>query len=87
MGALKIIRQRGLNVRHTERLIQNLKKTPLKKGVARKDPYLADLERELSSHLLTAVTIRTGKKAGTIEIRYGNGEELNRLVRLLFEGK
>ena len=87
LGALKIIRQRGLNVRDTERLIQNLKKTPLKKGVARKDPYLADLERELSSHLLTAVTIRTGKKAGTIEIRFGNGEELNRLVRLLFEGK
>jgi ParB family chromosome partitioning protein len=87
LGALKIIRQRGLNVRHTERLIQNLKKAPAKKGTARKDPYLADLERELSSHLMTAVTIRAGKKSGAIEIRYGSSDELNRLARLLFEGK
>jgi ParB family chromosome partitioning protein len=87
LGALKIIRQRGLNVRHTERLIQNLKKAPARKGTVRKDPYLADLERELSTHLMTAVTIRTGKKTGAIEIRYGSGDELNRLARLLFEGK
>jgi ParB family chromosome partitioning protein len=87
LGALKIIRKRGLNVRNTERLIQNLKKAPAGKGTSRKDPYLGNLERELSSHLLTAVTIRAGKKAGSIEIRYSNGEELNRLVRLLFEGK
>jgi ParB family transcriptional regulator, chromosome partitioning protein len=83
---LKIIQQKELNVRDTERLIRNLKKAPVKKKPGRPDPHLADLERELSSQLLTAVQIRAGKKSGTIEIRYTNGEELNRLVRLLLEG-
>ncbi len=80
--ALRTIQQQDLNVRETERLIRNLKKGPDKKKSGRKDPHLADLERELSSQLLAAVKIRAGKKSGTIEIRYANGEELNRLVRL-----
>jgi ParB family chromosome partitioning protein len=87
IGALKIVQRKGLNVRDTERLIQNLKKTPARAKTARKDPYLADLERELSSRLLAAVQIRAGKKAGTIEIRYTTGEELNRLARLLLDGE
>jgi ParB family chromosome partitioning protein len=85
IGALKTIQQKELNVRETERLIGNLKKAPEKKKAGRKDPYLTDLERELSSQLLAAVQIRAGKRSGTIEIRYTNGEELNRLVRLLFD--
>jgi ParB family chromosome partitioning protein len=85
ISALKIIQQRDLNVRDTERLIRNLKKAPEKKKTGRKDPYLTDLERELSSQLLAAVQIRAGKRSGTIEIRYTNGEELNRLVRLLLD--
>ncbi|MCX5820740.1 MAG: ParB/RepB/Spo0J family partition protein [Deltaproteobacteria bacterium] len=87
ISALKIIRQKDLNVRDTERLIRNLKKAPEKKKTGLPDPYLTDLERELSSQLLAAVQIRAGKRSGTIEIRYTNGEELNRLVRLLLEGK
>ena len=83
--ALKIIQQRDLNVRDTERLIRNLKKSPGRKKPGRKDPYVTDLERELSSQLLTPVRIHAGKKSGTIEIRYANGDELNRLARLLLE--
>jgi ParB family chromosome partitioning protein len=85
IGALKTIQQKELNVRETERLIGNLKTAPEKNKAGRKDPYLTDLERELSSQLLAAVQIRAGKRSGTIEIRYTNGEELNRLVRLLFD--
>jgi len=85
LAVLKVIRQRGLNVRDTERLIQKLKKGTGTQAVKQNDAYLTDLERELSSHLMTAVAIRAGKKAGAIEIRYNNGEELNRLVRLLRE--
>ena len=44
-----------------------------------------DLERDLSSRLLAAVQIRTGKKKGTIEIRYTSNEDLNRLVLLLLD--
>jgi len=86
IGALKMIQQKGLTVRDTERLIHHLKKTSVvgkRSGV--KDPFLKDLERELSSRLLTAVQIRPGKRAGAIEIRYTTTEELNRLARLLLE--
>jgi len=85
ISALKTIQQKDLNVRETERLIRNLKTAPEKKKTGRKDPYLTDLERELSSQLLAAVKIRAGKRSGTIEIRYTNGEELNRLVRLFLD--
>jgi ParB family chromosome partitioning protein len=87
IGALKIIQRKELNVRDTERLIQNLKKAPARTKAERKDPFLTDLEQELSSRLLAAVQIRAGKRAGTIEIRYTTGEELNRLTRLLLDGK
>ena len=85
IGALKVIQQKGLNVRDTERLIQNLKKASVRKRSAGKDPFLTDLERELSSRLLTAVQIRPGKRAGAIEIRYTNSEDLNRLALLLLD--
>jgi ParB family chromosome partitioning protein len=85
ISALKVIQQKGLNVRDTERLIQKLKKAPQRDKIAKKDSFLTDLERELSSQLLAAVQIRAGKSAGTIEIRYTNGEDLNRLVLLLLD--
>ena len=84
-GALKVIQQKGLNVRETERLIQRLKNASVKKRSVKKDPFLTDLERDLSSRLLAAVQIRTGKKKGTIEIRYTSNEDLNRLVLLLLD--
>ncbi len=87
IGALKAIRKRGLNVRNTERLIQSLQKAPGRKKTVRKDPSLTDLERELSSRLLAPVQIRAGKRSGTIEIRYANEEELNRLVLQLLGGE
>ena len=83
IGALKVIEKKGLNVRDTERLIQSLKKAPARKKSRRKDPFLTDLERELTSLLLAPVQIRAGKKTGMIEIRYANEEDLNRLVLLL----
>ena len=83
IGALKVIEKKGLNVRDTERLIQSLKKAPARKKFGRKDPFLTDLERELSSLLLAPVQIRAGKRSGTIEIRFANEEDLNRLVLLL----
>jgi ParB family chromosome partitioning protein len=85
IGALKIIQNRELNVRETERLIRNLKTAPQKKKEGLKDPYLTDLERELSSQLLAAVQIRAGKRSGTIEIRYNSNDELNRLTRLFLD--
>lgn len=87
LGALKIIQQRALNVRDTERLIKNWKKGAPSPKEGGTDPYLKDLERELTSELLAAVQIRAGKRSGTIEIRYTNAEDLNRLARLLLDRK
>jgi len=85
ISVLKLVERKGLNVRETERLIQRLKQTPKDLKHRRKDPYLADLERELSAQLLTAVQIRPGKRSGTIEIRYTHAEDLHRLAMLLLE--
>jgi ParB family chromosome partitioning protein len=83
--ALQVIQKRGLNVRDTERLVQNLKKLPARKRSPQKDLFLQDLEREIASRLLASVNIRAGKRAGIIEIRYANAEELNRLALLLLD--
>lgn len=85
IGALKVIQRRKLNVRDTERLIHHMKKGSSGKRPSVKDPFLIDLERELSSRLLAAVQIRAGKRAGSIEIRYTNTAELNRLALLLLD--
>ena len=85
ISVLKVIQKKELNVRETERLIQRLKNASVKKRSVKKDPFLTDLERDLSSHLLAAVQIRTGRKKGTIEIRYTSTEDLNRLVLLLLD--
>ncbi|MCL5807317.1 MAG: ParB/RepB/Spo0J family partition protein [Deltaproteobacteria bacterium] len=87
ISVLKVIQKKELNVRETERLIQRLKNASVKKRSVKKDPFLTDLERDLSSRLLAAVQIRTGRKKGTIEIRYTSTEDLNRLVLLLLDRK
>jgi ParB family chromosome partitioning protein len=85
IAAFRMIQKKNLNVRDTERLIQRLKNGAVRKNSVKKDSFLTDLERDLSSHLLAAVQIRTGKKKGKIEIRYTSNEDLNRLVLLLLE--
>jgi ParB family chromosome partitioning protein len=87
VSTLKMIRKKELNVRDTERLIKKLKTATQKKKPGHKDTHVTALERELSSQLLTSVLIRTGRRSGTIEIRFTNGDDLNRLVRLLLDRK
>jgi len=82
---LGIILRKGLSVRETELVIGNIKKAPEEKKKPLKDKYIIDLEKELSSTLMTAINIRQSKKVGTIEIKFSNLEELNRLVRLIME--
>ncbi len=81
--ALNLIIRRRLSVRQTESLIRLWKRTPKAGAARRKDPYIADLEKTLSSTLKTAVRIRQGRKKGSIEIAFQDVEELNRLSRLL----
>jgi len=79
----RVIKQKSLSVRDTERIVQNRKKTPSKTKPDRRDPSLLDLESTLSSRLMTAVHVTQGKKSGRIEIRFNTAEDLHRLVTLL----
>jgi ParB family chromosome partitioning protein len=85
LQALQLITARELNVREAERLVAHIKKaaakTP-KKGM-KKSVYILDMERRLTERLMAAVRIRPGNRAGTIEIRFSSGDDLNRLFKLL----
>src|SRR5271157_3139268 len=75
---LNIITKKALSVRETEGLIQKLRKTPSEKKGKKKDPFLRDLEKELSSKLMTEIHIRQRKNKGSIDIKFKTAEELNR---------
>ena len=82
--ALEIILKKGLTVRETERLIQDARKDMPERKKTKPDPYIADLEKTLSRHLMTRVQISSlHKERGTIEIRFNSEEDLNRLFRIL----
>ena len=78
-----VIQKKTLSVRETESLIQKLKKTPTEIKAKKKDPFLRELENDLSSRLTSEVHIRRHKNKGSIEIKFKSAEELNRLVTLL----
>jgi ParB family chromosome partitioning protein len=80
---LNVILKKVLSVRETESLVQKLKKMPAEKKFPKKDPFLRDLENELSSRLMTETHIHRHKNKGTIEIKFKTAEEMNRLLTLL----
>ena len=84
---LGVILKKGLSVRETERVIKNIMQVPPEKKKFQKDKHIIDLEKELSSKLMTAIKIRQSKKVGTIEIKFSNLEELNRLANLIMEAE
>ena len=84
---LGAILKKGLSVRETERIIKNIMKFPPEKKMLQKDKYIIDLEKELSFKLMTAIKIRQSKKVGTIEIKFSNLEDLNRLVKFIMEAE
>jgi ParB family chromosome partitioning protein len=85
IAALDIILKKELNVRETERLIQNLKKQPVGKKQGSKDRFLADLEKAISTKFIAKVKIKGTSKKGAIEIRYTSMDELNRLSGLILD--
>ena len=82
--ALALILKKDLNVRETERLIQNAKKRLSQKTPdSKKDRFLNDLEKTLASKFMAKVQIKGSAKKGLIEIRYTSMDELNRLSGLI----
>ena len=84
--ALALILKKDLNVRETERLIQNAKKSFSQKiPDSKKDRFLNDLEKTLASKFMAKVQIKGSAKKGLIEIRYTSMDELNRLSGLILD--
>jgi len=75
--------QRGLNVRQTEQLIQQLQATPKIRHTRQPDPLTAEWEDLLRRSLATKVEIQHRGKAGRIVIHYYSVEELHGLVERL----
>ena len=83
-AALKSVEAGRLNVRQTEELVKKLggEKPPsiLKKAPP---PEVTELEERLRTSLGTKVTMRHGKKGGTVTIHYYSDEELDTLLNRL----
>jgi ParB family chromosome partitioning protein len=80
-----MIIEKGLNVRDTEKLINEMrkKKSNSKNRKIEKDPILRTIEESLTKVLGTKVQISKGRKKGKIEIEYYNDDDLERIVELI----
>ena len=86
-AALRTVIAQEMNVRQTEELVRKIsgEKPPRKPKLAAL-PEVAELEERLRTTLGTKVTLRSGRKGGTVTIHYYSDEELNALMgRLLNE--
>jgi ParB family chromosome partitioning protein len=82
----KRVADRGMSVRETEKLVNDILNPPVrgKTRRARTDRDVARLEEELSEELGTTVEIRQGRKgSGKLVIRYISHEHLDSLVKRL----
>jgi len=81
IAALQTILEKGLNVRQTEELTRRLageKPTPTPKP--EKSPEIKALEERLRAQFGTKVTLKHGRKGGSITIHYYSDEELDSLL-------
>ena len=86
IAALALILKKELNVRETERLIQNTKKIHTNnKHCVKKDHFLTDLEKTIAAKFMAKVQIKGSAKKGFVEIRYTSLDELNRLADLILD--
>ncbi|TDT50487.1 ParB/RepB/Spo0J family partition protein [Fonticella tunisiensis] len=78
--AKKIIDE-GLNVRQTEKLVQNLQKLKNEGNKKKeKEIYIKDIEDRLKMYFGTKVSITKGRKKGKIEIEYYSDDDLQRIL-------
>ncbi len=86
-AVLHTVRKRGLNVRQTEELVRKLggeRRRPAPRRARSADE--SDLEERLRRSLGTRVSLRRGRRGGSLVIHFYSDEELNALVDRLLEG-
>jgi ParB family chromosome partitioning protein len=79
----RTILSKGLNVREAEAFARGKKKAKAAPKTSGHDEHLAELEKRLARRLMTRIHIHTRKRGGTIEIRFGSTDELDRLLDIL----
>jgi len=86
--ARKTIISRGLSVREAEKLTRKLAEPTASRKPKKhtKDLFIKELEGSLRRSLATKVSIKPGRKGGTISISYYSPDELERLTERLTEG-
>ena len=77
----RLVAERGLSVRETERLAKKAEEAPKPKQLA--IDYLADFERRLSSHFGRTVGIQPKGTRGKLTIEYADADDLDALLRAL----
>jgi ParB family chromosome partitioning protein len=80
---LKEILEKKLSVREAEKLVQGGRTRPPKGKAIKKDPYLLDLEQQISERLMARSSIKPLRSGGVIEIRFSSTDDLNRLSDML----
>lgn len=81
-SALQTIINLSLSVRQAEELIRKLTGTrPVKARKPIRNADVADVEKRLQRSLGTKVTLKHGKKGGTVTIYYYSDEELDALLK------
>lgn len=81
--------RRGLSVRQTEEVVARVLGQSVPRGTSPSkrggmwDPNLGDLEVRLMERLSTRVVVKPAERGGSIEIRYADGEELDRIFWLI----
>ena len=80
-SALQTIIAHGMNVRQTEEYVRKLSGQRLVKAKKpRRSADVTDVEKRLQKSLGTEVTLKYGKKGGSITIYYHSDEELEALI-------
>jgi len=86
-AALKLVLEKGLNVRETEALVRRMRESEERPGVAapspKDDPHIRALEARFSEALGTRVRLRHGRHQGRVVIYYYSDEEFRALYQRL----
>lgn len=86
VSALQTIITQGMTVRQTEELVRKLNGEKQPRPARREQPpEVRELEDRLQHRLGTRVSLRHGKKGGTLTIHYYSQEELDSLLGTLLE--
>jgi ParB family chromosome partitioning protein len=80
LATARYVQSKGFSVRRTEALINRKLRRRGARPKPVKLPEIAEFETKLQQRYATRVTIRTGRKGGSVEFEYYSREDLERLL-------